>query len=109
MAALVYVLVGGGPGRGFLVDELDLLDEGRQRVPARARGAGQPARADVALAVDEELRVERGGLTGRLAEAPAEQRVGRRDVGRAVGDHRVEDRRPAAQAADDVAPVVPWH
>src|SRR5258707_7739424 len=93
MAALVYVLVGRGPGRRFLVDELDLLDERRQRVPARARGAGQPARADVALAVDEKLHVERRGAARRQrggAAGPGPPGGARRGVGRARGGHPVE-------------------
>src|SRR5512143_2533424 len=80
IAALVYVLVGRGPGRGFLVEELDLVGQGRRAVPGRAGGAGQPARADVALPVDQELGVERrGGTSGWRGgrEAAREQRVGR--------------------------------
>src|SRR5690242_4750727 len=99
IAALVYVLVGRRPGRRFLVEELDLVGQRRQPVPGGAGRTGQPARADVALPVDQELGVERrGGAPGWRGgrEGAREQRVGRGDLARAVGDHREEDGRPTA-------------
>src|SRR6185295_20260089 len=112
MTALVYVLVGWRPGGRFLVEEEDLIHQGLQIVPAAAGGARQPARAHVALAVEQELDVDRrGGARRELAwtQAASEQRVRRRDVGSAVGDHRKEQGRPAAEPPDDVRGVAQRH
>src|SRR5215475_8298759 len=92
MADLVYVLLGRGPRRRLLVDDEDLIDEGLHGVPARTGRARKPPRPNIALTVDQELRVPRGRADRARAEAPREQAIGGGDVGGAIGDDREEHR-----------------
>src|SRR5438876_10142211 len=76
----MYVLLGRRRRRLLLVQ---LLNLGEERAHLGGLAALARDRADVALAVDQELGVGRAG----------EEAVRRDDLGGAVGDHREQDAR----------------
>ena len=75
----------------FAVELCDLLHQHIGIVPSRAIGFGDPACAQVAVAVDQEFHV--AGQCARaqqigLVERSAEQGIAAHDLGRALRDHR---------------------